>query len=155
MKRTGKEPAPVEYDLPLRITVVEPPPGVQFCTQGRSSAELHDETKSIGEDLSFDLVVRAQQTSSGAPRFLGPFIHGLPSARFLYICSGTCAGQIESCWTRRAKIPLSGITWELVEEACRTAGSRLEARIAGRAKDGGPCCATVPLLDDGWRLGRS
>jgi hypothetical protein len=47
-------------------------------------------------------------------------------------------------------LPLATITQKLVEQAKK--GAMLEARIAGTAKDGGPACATVPLLGGGWRV---
>jgi hypothetical protein len=70
----------------------------------------------------------------------------------VYVNSGTLAGQVDSRWTRRAKIHLEGISWELIERALASPGTVLEARIAGMARDGGPACATVPLLDGGWRI---
>jgi hypothetical protein len=87
----------------------------------------------------------------GVARLLGKLAHGSPSERFLYVCSGTCAGQVHSCWTRRAKIGLSGISSALLQALQAAPSLRLEARFAGRAKDGGPACATVPLLG-GWRV---
>jgi len=135
-----------EFELPLRITLIAPPAGVQFCLQ-RGSDELIGEVESTGADLSFDLSVRVDgKLADGSPRFLGPFTQGPPTSRFVYIRCGTSAGQWGSPWTRRAKIPLTGITWPLIRK-----GTRLEARYAGTAKDGGPSCATVPLLDGGWR----
>jgi len=69
----------------------------------------------------------------------------------VYINTGVRAGQPDSCWDRRAKVPLGGITSDLI--AAALAGDvALEARIEGTARDGGPACATVPLLGDGWRL---
>jgi len=47
-------------------------------------------------------------------------------------------------------VPLGGISQELVE-ALR-GGGRLEARIAGRGRDGSPACASVPLLVPGWHV---
>jgi hypothetical protein len=44
------------------------------------------------------------------------------------------------------------ITWELIEEALSKSGAVLEARIAGTAGDGGPACATVRLLNGGWKV---
>jgi Family of unknown function (DUF5990) len=140
-----------ELEIPIRVTVVDPPPGVQFCIQGRGK-ELVGQVRSVGEDLSFDVVIRAAHAGENAlPRFLGLFTHGPPAGRFLYVCAGTCAGQAESRWTRRAKIPLSGITLQLIEQLRKTGSARLEARIKGTAKDGGPVCATVGLLNEGWK----
>lgn len=148
MAQKGKE---VESELHLRITLVDPPAGVQFCLQCRKD-ELIGKVRATGKELSFDLSVRAVYAGKGeVPRFLGPFTQGPPATRFIYIRCGTSAGDANSCWTRRTKIPLSGITGELIERI-RSAGSgRLEARIKGTARDGGPACATVPLLD-GWRI---
>jgi len=70
----------------------------------------------------------------------------------VYVTSGTLAGQADSCWTRAAKVPLSGITWPLIQEALATLGVVIEAHIAGTAKDGGPACAAVPLLNGEWRV---
>ena|SRR5688572_6062780 len=133
-------------EVRLRIIVVAPPADVMFCVQGKPG-ELVDQVRSSGKDLTFELSVRlGPELPDGGLRFLGKHVQGPPSARFVYICSGSLAGDVGSCWTRRAKIPLSGITSAMV----RT-GRMLEARIAGRAGDGGPACATVPLLGGGWR----
>lgn len=140
-----------ERVLRLRVTLLQPPAGVQFCLQ-RGRSELVDAVVSTGADISFDLTVRAQLAeASGAVRFLGPFTQGPPTARFLYVCSGTCAGQHDSCWTRRAKIPLSEIPSPLVEKCRANSNAGLEVQIAGCARDGGPACATVPLLNE-WRV---
>ncbi len=140
-----------ESEIPLRVTLVSPPGGVQFCLQGRNN-ELVDKVRTTGEDLSFDLTIQAIDQAGGVLRFLGRFTQGPPDKRFLYVCSGTCAGDMTSCWTRRAKIPLSGITVDLVRQLVVAGSARLEARIKGTAKDGGPVCASVPVLGDGWRI---
>lgn len=49
---------------------------------------------------------------------------------------------------------LGAITGEMVDAVLATPGAVLEARFAGVGRDGGPACATVPLLDGGWRLVR-
>lgn len=137
--------------LPLRITLVQPPRGVTFCLQ-RGQAERVSATVATGEDLSFDLEVRVGERPGGLPNFLGPFTQGPPDRRFVYVNSGVHAGDAGSCWDRRAKISLYVIAWPMIEEALTAPGSVLEARIRGTAGDGGPACATVPLLDGGWRL---
>jgi len=136
--------------VPLRLTLLRPPAGVRFCLQ-RGRDERVGPVDSTGEDLSFDLEVRAKDVE-GRPRFLGPFVQGPTSGRFVYVCSGTSAGQFESPWTRRAKVPLAGITRPLVLRALARPGARLEARIVGTARDGGPACATVALLGEGWAV---
>ena len=139
----------MEREIPLRITVLQPPQGVTFRVQ-KGKAELVPPTLDLGDRLSFDLLFRVSDSRpDGQPNFLGPFAQGPPTGRFVYVNSGTAAGQFGSCWTRRAKVQLSGITWELIEQALANPESVLEARIAGTAKDGGPACASVPLLDGG------
>jgi hypothetical protein len=81
-------------------------------------------------------------------RFLGPFVRNAGGVRFVYFASGTQAGQADSCWSRRGKVVLD-MPPELARRAVAS-GRRLEARVQGTAKDGGPACATVKLLD-GWR----
>lgn len=141
-----------EFELPLRIIVANPVPGVAFCLRGKDD-ELVDQKISTGEPLCFEPSVRVKRISGVPPRFLGPLIFGSTSERFIYIRIGTLAGQPSSCWTRAAKVMLSGISWALIERA-RKASARLEVRVEGRAKDGGPSCATVPLLDGGWRASK-
>ncbi len=40
--------------------------------------------------------------ADGLPNFLGPFVQGPPVGLFVYVNSGTLAGQSDSCWTRRS-----------------------------------------------------
>jgi hypothetical protein len=47
---------------------------------------------------------------------------------------------------------LHTISGELIGQLQRTPSAKLEARFAGAGKDGTPACATVKLLDGGWRL---
>jgi hypothetical protein len=137
----------VMEEVPIRITLVRPPTGVDFCMQTRGK-ELVGRTRSTGKDLAFEVIVGVDD----GPRFSGPCTHGPAAARFLYVCSGTRAGQADSCWSRRAKIPLTGIPSALVERARKRPSARLEVRIEGTGKDGGPACATVEPLAPGWSL---
>ena len=140
----------VDDTLRLRIVVVGPPPGVRFQLQ-RGRHELQPPTRHSKTAMTFEFEVRVGTRSGSRPNFLGPFAQGPPAGRFVYVNSGTLAGQADSAWSRRAKVPVTGITWALIERA-RAAGSTLEAEIAGTARDGGPSCATVPLIGDGWRV---
>lgn len=136
-----------ETELPLRITVVRPPPGVLFCVQGKRGEFLH-QTRSTGDDIVFQVTARV----APGPRLLGRIVQGPPAKRFLYVCSGTYAGQTNTPWARRAKVPLTGITQPLIDEA--KPDHALAASIKGTAGDGGPACASVPLLGAGWRWTR-
>jgi hypothetical protein len=136
--------------LPLRLTFIDPPAGVLFAIQ-KGKSEIVTPLLANGANLSFDLSVRVQERADGSPNFLGPFVQGPPASRFVYINSGTSAGQTDSCWTRRAKIGLIDITWELIKSATKKSGSVLEITIYGRTRDGGPVCATVKPLT-GWTI---
>lgn len=133
----------------MRLNVVDPPVGVMFALQeGKSS--LFEPLKSDGTPLAFDFTLKVADLNSAPIRLTGPFAQGPAAARFVYLCSGVRAGQIGSCWDRRAKVPLSGLIAELVIEAMERSET-VVGTISGIAKDGGPACASVKLLD-GWNL---
>lgn len=143
------------FVVPIRIVIENPVPGVRIALQrgATARAELVPPVSGTPDALSFDLdAIVEGALADGLPRLLGPFVQGPPQARFVYLCVGRAAGQIGSEWNRRVKVPLGGISRQLVE-ALR-GGGRLEARIAGRGRDGSPACASVPLLAPGWQIRR-
>src|SRR5262249_28026099 len=147
-----KESAPMrtaDRELRLRIVVVDPPAGVLFALRCGKDERVAP-TLATGDDLTFDLTVRVRPEEDG-PNLLGPFVQGPRGQRYLSLYSGTLAGQTDSCWTRGAKIGLQQITWDLIHLVDATPDAVLQARIGGKARDGGPACASVPLLDDGWQ----
>jgi hypothetical protein len=133
--------------LPLRIVVRSPPAGVRFSLQDKTGAPV-DAVTADGSDLAFDLVITLTETPAGL-RPGGPFVRSDARGRFVYVASGTLAGDAASCWTRRAKIYLGDLPDEMARAAAK-AGRPLEAVIAGAARDGGPPAATVPLIQP-WR----
>jgi Family of unknown function (DUF5990) len=147
----------MENELRLRITVIRPPEGVDFRLQrGKTgTAELIEPSLQSAGSISFDFTVRAADVAGKTePVFRGPFVQGPSDSRFVYVNAGTLAGQADSCWTRRAKVSLMGISGELIETLRANSNTVLEAAIYGSAGDGGPACATVPLLDGGWKAVR-
>ncbi|MBI2680292.1 MAG: hypothetical protein HYX25_04700 [Candidatus Solibacter usitatus] len=130
-------------ELTLRIVLERPPKGVGFGLQkGRGSAYETVQTQtSNGKDLSFQFSVGVK-----GPSLAGPFVQGPAGQRFVYIDIGTYAGQLDSCWSRRLKVPLTGIAIDRI-----ATGAVLEARVPGTGKDGGPSCATVKPFA-GWKL---
>ncbi len=139
-------------DVLIRVIVDQPPDGVAFQLQ-RGKQELAPAVRATPREIVFEFALRIGRRPTGEPNFLGPFVQVPPAHRFVYINSGTLAGQSDSCWTRRAKVPLTGITWDLIEQA-RDAEAILESHVAGTGRDGGPACASVPLRA-GWRVVRS
>ena len=141
----------MECELALRIILETPPPGVDFGLQkGRGSDyETIQIQRSNKNDLRFEFTVGVKAGRQSAPILVGPFVQGPPEARFVYIDIGTYAGQANTCWSRRLKIPLSGITWDLIDPLLENARTILEARVPGTGRDGGPSCATVKPFS-GW-----
>lgn len=123
----------------LRVVLVQPPAGVDFGLQeGHGSEyEVVCKQRSKGGDLKFEFTATAKTgRDDDLPNFAGPFVQGPAGERFVYINIGTYAGQTNTPWSRRLKIPLSGITWDML-----LSGKVLVAQIPGTGKDGGPSCA--------------
>jgi hypothetical protein len=140
-------------ELALRIVVDHPIPGVKLRLQ-RGRDELVAPTSESESAVAFDFTVRVGLPGRGGrPSFLGPFTQGAPAARFVYVNAGQNAGQHDSPWSRRAKVPLTDITTAQVEQALES-GARLEVHYPGRGRDGGPTCATVHLPPGAWQVRR-
>lgn len=141
----------MDREVTLQIVLERPPSGVDFGLQkGRGSKyETVQTQRSDGKDLRFEFAVTVKPDGkSPYPDFGGPFVQGLSGGRFVYIDIGTSAGQADSCWSRRLKIPLTGLTPEMIAE-----NVPLEARVPGTGRDGGPNCATVKPFA-GWMVRR-
>jgi hypothetical protein len=133
--------------LLLRLIVTEPLPGVR-CAMQRGRTGLLAPATSSGV-LTFDFDVQVD-LSKDPPGLTGEFAQGPLAKRFVYVNSGTYAGQSGTPWSRRAKVPITGVTASLAAEAIATKG-RLRASVRGTSEDGGPFCASVPLLSD-WTV---
>jgi hypothetical protein len=144
MKNTTRSDATA---LKLRIRVVKPVVGCVYAVQ-RGKADVEQAVAAGDADIEFvlDVVIHTVDDRSDVR---GANVQGPRGARFVYINSGTLAGQTGTCWTRRAKVPLQGAIDLLVQPLSERIVA-LEARIDGRARDGGPACASVPLLGEGW-----
>ena len=151
MKKKSKTPN-AEFEVRLRIVLIAPPPGVDFGVQhgkGNDYTTIYKQ-KSNDADLIFEFTVTIKDNrEDGFPNFLGPLTHGPTTGRFIYINIGKSAGQFDSSWDRRLKVPLAGITWEMIERA--STKMLLEAQLPGTGKDGGPSCATVKPTE-GWKV---
>jgi hypothetical protein len=141
---------PGKLNVLARIVLVAPPAGPTFALQ-RGKQELAGAAVSNGQDMQFEFTFQAEERAGGAVRFSGEFVQGPAGGKFIYVNSGTLAGDSGSAWTRRAKVSLESLTWAVVSGVAARSGARLEARVSGVAKDGGPACASVPLLSGGWR----
>lgn len=129
--------------ITLRLTTAAPVAGVAYSLQDKANMPVDPRIADEGP-ISFDVPV----TLSDDGRLTGPFVRREgPSRRFVYIAIGTSAGQ-HGEWSRRAKIDVHDIPADLLGLARE--GRVLEAILPGRARDGGPACATVRPLQP-WR----
>jgi hypothetical protein len=138
-------------NLLLRIVLQDPAQGVVYGLQkgkGSNYETIQKQTSNLA-DLIFEFTVHAKAGKDGNLVFLGPFAQGNPQDRFIYIDIGTCAGQTDTPWSRRLKIPLFGITKELIEQL--PDGKPLTTKVPGRGKDGSPSCAMVKPFE-GWKI---
>lgn len=141
----------MESEINLEVVLKSPPKGVGFCLQ-KGKSEKIDYQVSKGKDISFSFPVKIREGKNEQPNFLGSYTQGKPAERFVYICVGQYAGQENTEWARRVKIHLSGITWELAIKAQTREKGKLVASYEATDKDGGPSCASVPLLGNGWSV---
>ena len=145
----------MEIDILFRITLEMPPPGVDFALQkgkGRKYETVQKQRSDVG-DLKFEFTARVKGDNSSMIDFHGPFVQGPLGERFVYIGIGKYAGQANTPWSRRLKIPLSGITLEIINPLPADSTIILETKVPGTGKDGGPNCATVKPFS-GWKLMR-
>lgn len=136
---------PTGQTITLRLTIEDPVPGVTYSLQDGKSTPVQPAVATEAP-LSFHVPVRV----APGPRFLGEFVRREgPERRFVYIAIGAQAGDRASPWSRRVKVDIHKLTTDQVNTAL--SGKVLEGRLPGRAKDGGPSCATLKPLD-GWQV---
>lgn len=143
----------MEAEITLQIILIKPTPGVMFGLQKGSGSNYETVQKQIpeSENLSFQftITVKGDRSKDEYPRLSGSFVQGPAGSKFVYIGIGTYAGQTDTIWSRRLKIPLTGITWKDIDSLSEL--SVLQASVPGTGKDGGPNCATVKPFA-GWKI---
>ena len=143
----------MKSEITLQIILVKPTPGVMFGLQKGSGSNYETVQKQIpvSDSLSFKftITVKGDRSKDEYPRFSGSFVQGPAGSKFVYIGIGTYAGQPDSIWSRRLKIPLTGITWNDIQSLSEL--SILQTSVPGTGKDGGPNCATVKPFA-GWHI---
>jgi hypothetical protein len=155
-KRASKERSSSGDEIMLRVVLESPPAGVDFGIQkGHGSMYESIQTqRSKGDDLVFEFGVSVKTPgSAGSVDFGGPIVQGPRGGRFVYVDIGTLAGQRDTPWSRRLKIPLSGVSSNLVRQASSGKKAILEARVLGTGRVGTPACASVKEFD-GWHVAR-
>lgn len=137
-----------------RIVLVSPPAGVAFAIQ-RGKRGLAPVVVSTGADLQLDFGIQVERASGGTLWFSGEFVQGPAGGKFVYVNSGTLAGQGEVTLDTPRQVSLEMLKWPLIHRVTSDPGTLLEARISGIGRDGGPACASVPLLDGDWAVRRA
>lgn len=140
-------------EITIQVILERPLPGVLYALQkgtGLNYTSIQGQV-ATDRDLLFEEVVKLKGDGLkyDYPDFGGPFVHGVKSARFLYIDIGKNAGQFTSAWSRRLKIPLVGISWDMIRQIISAPELVLFTKVPGIGKDGGPNCATVKPFP-GW-----
>jgi hypothetical protein len=140
-------------EVKCRIILEAPPAGVDYGLQkGKGSLyETVQTQRSRSQDLQFEFAAEVRASGS-APDFRGPFIQGPAGERFVYIDIGQYAGQTDTPFSRRLKVPLTGITPEMVHRAS-SGRAVLETSVPGTGRDGTPACASVKDFG-GWKVKR-
>ena len=146
----------MESEITLQIILIKPTPNVVFGLQKGSGSNYETVQKQvpITNDLTFTFTVKVkgERSKDKFPKLSGSFVQGSADNKFVYIDIGTYAGQADTIWSRRLKIPLTGITWEDIQSLPNN--SMLQTRVPGTGRDGGPNCATVKPFA-GWHLKHS
>lgn len=100
--------------------------------------------------FEFSILIKEDTEKKDLPKLSGEFVQG-STDKFVYIGIGTYAGQFDSAWSRRLKVPLTGITWKQIEQLYNNPTATLETYVPGTGKDGSPNCATVKPFA-GWLI---
>jgi hypothetical protein len=112
-------------------------------------------THVASDRIAFDFTVLLgdDPLPDGAPALGGAFAHGTTRDRFVYVASGRPAADGATWqWDRRAKVPLAGITAEMIDAVLADPRAVIEGRIEGTAPDGRAATARVALIEGGWRV---
>jgi hypothetical protein len=146
----------VESEITLQIILIKPTPEVVFGLQKGSGSNYETIQKQIptSNDLTFTFLIKVKgdRSNDKLPKLSGSFVQGSADNKFVYIDIGTYAGQSDTIWSRRLKIPLTGITWKDIDSL--SSNSMLQTSVPGTGRDGGPNCATVKPFG-GWHLKHS
>jgi hypothetical protein len=145
----------MQQEITLRITLLRPTQGVVFGLQKGTGSQYEtiQKQKCATDELYFEcpVILKGDEQKDPLPKLSGPFVQGSAPNKFIYIDIGTCAGQTDTLWSRRLKIPLSGITWNLIHQLALNPGLVIGTRVEGTGRDGGPNCATVKPFP-GWQV---
>jgi hypothetical protein len=120
---------------------------VRVGVQRRS--EVVDRVRASAASAVWEFEVDAREVD-GLLDVGGPWVHGRPGARFLYLSWGSVEGETFAMF-RRAKLLFGDIPTDLLRRAF-TGGGVLVAQLGLTDAEGGPRCARVRPPDIVWTL---
>lgn len=138
----------MKYQIPFRVIVDTPLSGVTTRVQ-KGRDELLGPSAVSDSALSFEFELSVDVDGNDL-NFLEKFAQGPKDLRFVYVNSGTYAGQSDTVWARRAKLSLMSITKQQIQSAIDDHGSLIETTMPGVGRDGGPTCASVKSIE--WKV---
>jgi Family of unknown function (DUF5990) len=112
-------------------------------------AEVVERVPATAESVRWEFEVVSREVD-GLLDVGGPWVHGRPGARFLYLSWGAVDGDAFAMF-RRAKLLFGDIPTELLRRA-HDGGGVLVARLGLTDAEGGPRCARVRPPDVDWSL---
>ncbi len=126
----------------VRVVAIDPPfeaeHGMVFGMQrGRS---IHAPLPA-DRTAAFEFEIEVGPGRSGRLDFRGPFVHGRPGDRFLYLWWGP-AGTEQGAPLARAKLKLGQVATDLLDR-CRDDGSVLVAELMATDDRGRPASGTI------------
>jgi hypothetical protein len=141
-------------DIVVRIVLISPPVGIDYGIQRGKGSNYEtlflQRPTNPRAQIVFDVPISVTE-ADGTIDFGGPFVQGKSGDRFLYVDIGKYAGQRNTEWARRMKVPIGTISWPLIEQAAKS-GKAIETRIPGTAKDGSPTAASTAKIQSAWAL---
>jgi uncharacterized protein DUF5990 len=114
-------------------------------------AEVVDRVPADAEAVTWEIEVPGREVD-GLLDVGGPWVHGRPGARFLYLSWGAVDGERFAMF-RRAKLLFGDVPTAVLWSAHEGAGV-LVGRLGLTDPDGGPRCARVRPPDISWHLDR-
>jgi hypothetical protein len=112
-------------------------------------AEVVSRVPATAADAEWEFEVASREVD-GLLDVGGPWVHGRPGARFLYLSWGAVDGEAFAMF-RRAKLLFGDIPTDLLRRAHDGEGT-LVARLGLTDAEGGPLCARVRPPDITWSL---
>lgn len=115
----------------------------------QKKAEVVSRVPATADSARWDFEITSREVD-GLLDVGGPWVHGRPGARFLYLSWGSVDGEAFAMF-RRAKLLFGDIPTALLRQAHEGAGV-LVASLVLTDRDGGPVCARVRPPDITWTL---